>query len=178
MNYNSPKPPEILNSFEFVQAGNQIRVTDADGSVYDGQVLPPPTAANAVFASPSGRARGGSEANRSYQAARPSPASDSFNPPTNQASLYFRVTGTNKTLKRLVVFDGNVAPMPETANSQSAAGGAGPAAGEQMKQAGQTTFNLQDKSQSILSNSRIQGQAVYGEKSSMEINALPAQARK
>lgn len=37
-NLNSPPPPEVLTAFELQRAGQDIRVLDADGSVYHGNV--------------------------------------------------------------------------------------------------------------------------------------------
>src|SRR6266536_968698 len=44
VNLNSPPMPNVLRSFEVAQNGQQIRVVDADGSVYDGAMEPPPFA--------------------------------------------------------------------------------------------------------------------------------------
>src|SRR5205814_68580 len=44
VNLNSPPMPNVLRSFDVAQNGQQIRVVDADGSVYDGAMQQPPAA--------------------------------------------------------------------------------------------------------------------------------------
>src|SRR5262249_45744299 len=43
VNLNSPPMPNVLSSFQLVRNGQQIRVVDADDSVYDGAIEQPPT---------------------------------------------------------------------------------------------------------------------------------------
>jgi hypothetical protein len=107
-----PSLSNILSSFRLQRFGQNVRVVDADGSVYDGQVL----------RSVSGGGGSGAPARRAgYGAARKSLD-------TNEtANWSFKVMGTNNHLQQTVVFVGNVEAMPgaiplnvETARSRSA----------------------------------------------------------
>ncbi len=168
MNLNSPRPPEILNSFEFVQTGKQIQVIDGDGSEYRGQVVAAPLTAQKVETTKrESTLRVRPKAEASAPASATSQLSESLESLANDSPIYFRVSGTNKTLKRLVVFDGNVAPLPTLTQTQQTDA-------LRSKIAAENKLQLNSQDQSTLSNSRIQGQAIYGNKQSLEINAVAA----
>ena len=97
--------PMVLLSFQVEQHGRELRMIDGDGSVYSGYVQPV----------------GDSESGRSGPAARPAKAlkapADQFPsnapsaPPAKPAvepAYLFRVTGTNRTLGKQVVFNGKL----------------------------------------------------------------------
>jgi hypothetical protein len=114
----------VLARFELEQRGNQVRVIDADGSVYDGYLYTPAGGAAAGLA---GRALE-NEAQRSLAPEKPPPGrgqlaqgKDQVPVPVGGPAWNFRVLGTNRTLQEPVELDGLL--VPET----SAAGAAGPA---------------------------------------------------
>jgi hypothetical protein len=87
----------ILSSFRLQRSGQNVRIVDADGSVYEGQVL-------------SGNA-GGARLTRgggSYGMARARKDTDA------ETSWSFKVIGTNNHLQQYIVFTGNVLGMPAT----------------------------------------------------------------
>jgi hypothetical protein len=148
----------VLANFQVQQNGNSIRVVDADGSVYDGALQPE----NAVAQNEPARAvppPAGAlvEVDRVKNAAKQDEIQTAQN-------YFFRVTGTNLTLKQNVVFAGNLlANFSVNSNARQApSGGFG---GSQ--------------SQSVLtiqlpwSSSRIAGTAVVSDTNNIEINAVP-----
>ncbi len=143
---NTAGAAPVLANFQVQQTGNAIRIVDADGSVYDGSLMPQ----NAVAK------------NETAPMERPVP-------PAAQAH-HFSVTGTNLTLKQNMVFSGNLLaisnPMP---NPQPAMDGFSPEAGGGGVGGSQsgTTNRLP---WSVL---RITGTAVIGSTNTIEINAMP-----
>jgi hypothetical protein len=97
-NSAAAKTSPVLANFQVQQTGNELRVLDGDGSVYDGSL----TVANATDQmGPSG------SAGTREQTARPNP--DAVGGEFSAAQNYFfRVTGMNQTLKQKVVFSGNL----------------------------------------------------------------------
>jgi len=145
----------VLANFQVQQNGNAIRVVDADGSVYDGSLLPESTVAQnepapVVAAMPAQVAPAQKIASRDES-------------PTPQ-NYSFRVTGTNRTLNQNVVFAGN---LQVTANATT------------------NPLQLRDYSgaggplQSALTNQwlwpglHIAGTAVIAGTNNIEINAVP-----
>jgi prepilin-type processing-associated H-X9-DG protein len=156
------KAASVLANFQVQQNGNAIRVVDADGSVYDGVLL----ADDAV-------AQNGSAA--VVPAAPPVVASaQSMEPAQNLANrnespaaqnYFFRVTGTNRTLKQNVVFTGNLLPIASTAvNAQQSFAGSFNAGGSQSQSA--------VANQRPWSGVRIAGVAVIAGTNNIEINAV------
>jgi hypothetical protein len=98
-NVLSPPLPKVLTAFELARTGDKVRITDADGSVYDGVVLKPHESKTA-FGKISGaearadRKKGEASTNENYA---------------------FRVSGLNRNLKQKVVFTGNVMEGPSLA---------------------------------------------------------------
>jgi hypothetical protein len=82
----------ILNNFQVEQQGNEIRVVDADGSTYTGQLE-----STSQFGD-----RGAARAKRSYAA--PATAAEAKPEPVQSR---FRATGYNVSLKKPLVFEGN-----------------------------------------------------------------------
>jgi len=171
----SAQAAPVLQSFQVQQNGDAISVVDRDGSVYNGSVQPanatvrnepPPAESAAAPAAPSpAEGKAAQAAGNEQQAAQ---------------NYFFRVAGTNRTLKQNVVFTGNVEPMPNTAANAPqlppagnfslgglrGGGGAGgqdnqPIAANQAPQSG------------LLSNARIVGTAVIDRTNQIEINAVP-----
>ena len=99
----------LLVSFQVEQNGPELRVKDEDGSVYFGYVQPAQTAAvlrDMVKAVPATSAGRTGNLKLTDADARPEPAS-----PAPQ-TYFFRVTGTNQTLKLPVLFTGNISNAP------------------------------------------------------------------
>jgi hypothetical protein len=87
----------VLSAFRLRRSGQNVRVVDADGSVYDGQVL----------SGIAGGARlGGRGGARSYGRASRGKDADA------DANWSFKVTGTNAHLRQFIVFTGHVQGMP------------------------------------------------------------------
>lgn len=103
-----PIDQRLLVSFQVEQNGAELRVKDEDGSVYFGYVQPAQTAAvlhDAVKAVPATAGRTGNPKLNDVQAHLESA------PPAPQ-TFFFRVTGTNQTLKLPVLFTGNISNVP------------------------------------------------------------------
>jgi len=161
------KATAVLANFQVQQNGSAIRVVDADGSIYDGALQPEIAVAQkeqvSVGAVPP-LASAPTEVDREKSATRRDETQTAQN-------YFFRVTGTNLTLKQNVVFAGNLlANSGATANGQQANNrnsnfGGGGGVGGQL--------------QSVLTNqlpwsdSRIAGTAVVSDTNSIEINAVP-----
>jgi hypothetical protein len=159
----------VLASFQVEQSAQNLRVVDQDGSVYSGywraadvperdqkssQLMPttPPTAATGL---PEADARAYKDQQQAVQ------------------NYIFQVTGTNRSLKQNVVFNGNfmaltngvpLIQMNGFANNGFAGAGAG---GLQNKMSNQTL-------QLLLSNSCISGTAIIDNNKQIQINAVPA----
>lgn len=133
----------LLVSFQVEQNGTELRVRDQDGSVYLGYVQSAQAAGlrDAVGAFPSTAAAGRTALRK--QANAPTAASD-FGPMQAQ-NYFFRVAGTNQTLKLPVIFTGNLS---------------NPA-----------TYGL---TQAPLSGARISGRVRVGAQREFEVLASPA----
>jgi hypothetical protein len=144
------KAVPVLVNFQVQQNGNAVRVVDADGSVYDGSLLPESAVAQIGPAL--------AQVERAKTIASREEA--------QSAQIYsFRVTGMNQTLKQNVVFAGNLVAMANaTANLQHSSSGSG---GNQMPSA------PTNQSPWPWSNSRIAGTAVIADTNHIEINAVP-----
>ncbi len=89
----------VLTSFSWQQSGKQLRVVDADGSVYLGEAQ---ESANLGPASSPSTQRGFKPIADAPPEKRPAPV------PQTQAAGTFRVSGTNQTLRQRVVFSGQL----------------------------------------------------------------------
>ena len=160
------KAAAVLANFQVQQNGSAIRVVDADGSVYDGALQPEIAGAQneqvTAGAAPLSMEREKSIANRDEpQVEQNSQMAQNY---------FFRVAGTNLTLKQNVVFAGNLlANFNATANGQQANtrngnfGGGG--SGDQLQAA--------ITNQLPWSSSTIAGTAVIADTNRIEINAVP-----
>jgi hypothetical protein len=164
---NSNEAQAVLASFQLEQRGREIRIVDADGSIYTGRVQPAPAPAlsvKATAAAPApvrsskakepalddGKRAGGSSAG----GAAPAPA------------LNFTVRGTNATLRQAVVFVGNL--QPDALAQQSAV--------SRKAQNVIVRFQNQTPAQNQFSSSRLTGRAHLANGAELEINAVPLPA--
>ena len=159
----------VLANFQVQQNGSAIRVVDADGSVYDGSLLPESAVAQ----------------NTPAPAATPPPIVTAPAQPIERAKAiasreesqmaqnnFFRVSGMNQTLKQNVVFTGNLlATSDATKNSQQSFSGSNGLVGGGGGGGGQSQSAL--NKQLSWSNSRIAGTAVIADTNRIEINAEP-----
>jgi hypothetical protein len=164
-NFNSPPTPNVLQTFRIEQTGRQIRLLDADGSVYDGAIEQAPTE---EAANRSGRRLSAAELMKDAgpKLAKSVSAVTAGAPATAQ-NVFFRVAGTNRTLNQFVVFQGNLLAYANPTNAIVA----GAQSSVNQAPAAQAAGALQN--QSPLSNALIQGQATIGGSNRIEINASP-----
>jgi len=141
-------PSNVLSTFHFSRAGQNVRVVDADGSIYDGQVLGgiPVGGATEQFAK------------------KPKDADQDANQNANYA---FKVAGTNYNLRQNVVFTGNVLDMPV------AAPGGHAAAQVQNRNASQVQNAQSNGLSQSAQNSRITGKVQVGGGKEFKIEAKP-----
>ena len=164
------KASAVLANFQVQQNGNAIRVVDADGSVYDGALQPENVVAQTEQVS-AGTVSTPAGAPTGVDRQKAVPTRDE---PQMTQNYFFRVSGTNLTLKQNVVFAGNLlANSIASANGQQAnnrngnfgGGGGGGGVGGQLQSA--------ITNQLPWSNSRIAGTAVVSDTNNIEINAVP-----
>jgi hypothetical protein len=91
-------PSNVLSAFNLSRAGQNVRVVDADGSIYNGQIIGEIPAGSATEAF----AKNSQVANQ-------------------DANWAFKVAGTNHNLQQNIVFTGNVLAMPVVAVAGQAA---------------------------------------------------------
>jgi hypothetical protein len=148
---SAKKATAVLANFQVQQNGSVIRVLDADGSVYDGSLQPEIAGAQ----------------KKQISAGAVLLPTDRENSQTAQ-NYFFRVSGTNLTLKQNVVFAGNLlANFSAPANGQQANNRNGNFDGGD----GQLQSALTN--QLPWANSRIAGTAVVADTNNIEINAVP-----
>ncbi|HEX4265289.1 MAG TPA: hypothetical protein VH597_13210 [Verrucomicrobiae bacterium] len=147
----------LLTSFRIEQNGGEMRVVDADGSVYTGtvQMANDQPESHAVVAS----------------AFKSAPASSMTRTPLQNPAAqnyFFRVTGTNRNLRQNVVFSGNLIPLTNAVltrtNMSAVSGLSGGGGGGAMPAL----------TPSLLLNSRISGKAVIGNQTTIDVNATPS----
>ena len=158
----------ILASFQVEQAGRVLRIVDSDGSVYTGYLQLAGTArrqpalkAEAPAAARPSRALG------AVLEEKPAASLDADQPAP--PTYYFRVTGTNRSLQKKVVFTGNLLPATNLALNQPATNtltASGSLAGYRGAAAQPALLPLL--------NSRISGKVVIGRGKPLDINALPS----
>jgi hypothetical protein len=111
-NFNSPPVPNILPTFEVQREGGNVRVVDADGSVYEGSVQ---AVAPELLPAQVQPGRVGQQVEREQVGLRGAvtPAENRAQAMSNQngnaeaETFFFRVAGTNRSLNQRVVITGN-----------------------------------------------------------------------
>jgi hypothetical protein len=153
--------PNVLSNFELSRNGQSVRVTDADGSVYEGEVVE--TATDKL-----------GEKDVAKFALTGQTASQ------NDENYAFKVAGTNRHLQQNVVFSGNVSnmPAPPVLNQQ----GFGRAQNQKMLQSqnqsqirGQNQNRNQSQNAQTAQNVRITGKVQVGDSKPYEIEAQTPQ---
>jgi len=160
-----------LASFTVEQNGADLKVVDADGSVYTGQLL----LAGAESRNPAASSQivpntaVGNTANYGLRGQANAPAQA-----LNQNQLNFRVEGTNRSLNQNVVFTGNFVPRDSAANAQMISNLNSLQNNRALNQ-GQLRNRLQSQQQVPWNNGRISGQAVLGNTQTIPVEASPPQ---
>ena len=99
---NLRRTANVLDNFQVEQDGRQIRLVDADGSTYSGEITAVPAEPNAKLAART----------RAMDATA-----------QTQDGLYFRASGFNTSLQKRVTFEGNYIPVSPNEQKESAAPG-------------------------------------------------------
>lgn len=182
---------KILSNFEVQRDGGQVRVVDADGSVYDGQVVAD-TSTLAVSVDDTRQMSRRTETRQQQPAA--SQQGGAYN--VNAPNWAFRVSGTNRTLRQPVSLEGvmqvgqsqNQAAPPQIANRNGQAPARGAIAPQQpvqpSRRAGQTAGPATAYSEQLSNTSqlntnasslqRMQGRLRVGPNNQVELEAVPA----
>ena len=181
-NFNSPPIPQVMQDFAFERVGDRVRIVDADGSTYEGTVMPAPVEElRTKVVSQLGAAKERKDS--------PAQQTQSADP---QSSYRFYANGVNRKLNQSVEFRGEWQPAvpaqssPTTPALQPASFG-GVRQEQQAvdkKTTTAATNNLSDNSAKANdyfklqqmkepSQGRISGRAVIGGKNEFDINAVP-----
>jgi len=152
----------VLSSFEVEQTAQQLRIVDADGSIYTGSIQ----LAEARPRLRSAEAQHIAVGDSSQGKLGPTSAV-AFDAAGELGQIYsFRVTGTNRTLNQSVVFTGSLTAMTNAAAIGQVTSNLGATGGRsQLPSAPATLLPLV--------NSRISGKAIIGRSTEVEINAVP-----
>ena len=171
-NVLSTKTASVLANFQMEQNGDSLRVVDGDGSVYEGtwQVANAVAQKTQADGLPTQAPPGGAGIPQQTFAQRQNSADNGGQ--MLALNYSFQVTGTNLSLKKAVVFTGNLTIVSGTTASGQNSNGDNAFANNQSEKAPQQ--NQANLSQQIIwSNARITGTAVVGETNQIEINAAP-----
>ena len=144
-------PPSVLQNFELQQAGNEVRVVDADGSVYSGVVT---TQATDAPVEQQKRVAEESRADAALGVRQQTTA--------DRAKLSFRASGTNRTLNQVVVLDGVVANFTDVDEQPAPSRRAEPATRARSLTVAQPTNQVL----------RLRGQLRIGKTNEVTIDAL------
>jgi prepilin-type processing-associated H-X9-DG protein len=155
----SDKAAPVLARFQVQQNGTAIRIVDADGSVYEGSLLPENAVAQKLPAEiPPTGAPAQMERAKSVEAQNASSSAQNH---------FFRVTGTNQTLKESVVFTGYLLTRSDVKTDRTRSSGGGSGGG------GGGASQLEVTNQLPRSAAGITGTAVIAGTNNIEINAVP-----
>lgn len=168
---NPPQP--VLTSFEFEKTGDQVRIVDADGSVYQGRVL---SSTDTYLGAKLERAPMKDQAGKTVGELQH--AAD-----TPQAQqVLFHASGTNRSLRKLVNIQASFAPPAPAQQPSSAAADTrlpAPSRAQQARVLSQTTELGRQTSQFGVSTQQlmpnIRGRARIGTNQEVPIEAVPAQ---
>lgn len=175
----TPNALAVLHSFQVEQTGEQLRIIDADGSTYQGRLVESAGAA-VVEASETAKLTQKRE-NRAPESRSPTPrarAGPAATANPSGATYHFIAEGTNRSLQQRVVFQGEyqlgttLAPAAPTAppplNFDSNRGR------QDTRSPGGTTGEGASGGLAAPVPARLQGRAVVGGTTTIEINAVPS----
>ncbi|PYK58828.1 MAG: hypothetical protein DME21_14895 [Verrucomicrobia bacterium] len=169
VNFNSPPIPNVLRSFQVEQAGQQIRVVDADGSIYEGAIDGPENEEVAKRVVAAQTAQADLKKKVEPEARRVESVSETaYGETAGPQNVFFHVAGTNRTLNQLVVFQGNF--LANTNQTSAIVLGARLATDKRTLVPKQ---RRPPKIRSQLPYALIQGQATIGDRNRVQINASP-----
>lgn len=152
----------VLTSFKLEQREREIRIVDADGSVYTGIAAASNAALTDRTKASSPVALGGADKTRMPLGAFKTEARGAADAVLLQPTLHFSVRGTNATLRQAIVFTGTVQSVSEPSQlgiSNQAVGIAG-------------SIDRQSPVQSLLPNARLFGRARLSDGREVDINAV------
>lgn len=175
----------LLEDFELQRTGDQIRIIDSDGSVYEGAI-----AAHRAELETRGEKAELEAAKRSARLnvrTAGEPSSVAGTSPPAETPISFRATGTNRTLNELVVFDGTIrsgqgAPgEPYFAKGVQAQSADSPAVRQRLPEQsslGRAPARPESRVQTVQQpftnrTLRLEGKARVGATNQLEIRALP-----
>lgn len=171
-NVLSPPLPKVLTAFELSRDGNKVRITDADGSIYDGEVVKRPVTKAAL---------GGISKVAALSDKKSAEA-------TTNGTYAFRVSGLNRNLKQKVVFTGdvlegsastgqNVAVFSDQAAAASRPAPWGNAENQQSFRNNSLTQNQSVQNQSLGVNNRSVQNQPFVNQASVQNNLSPQNAQ-
>jgi hypothetical protein len=158
----------VLAAFQVEQAGRELRIVDGDGSVYSGYLQLADAARRRSSATAEAPAAARPSRALGTVLEEKSKAIQDADQPAPQ-TYFFRVTGTNRSLQKKVVFTGNLLSATNLALFQVVT--------NDLKISGSLVGLRGGAGQPAplpLLNSRISGKVVIGNAQAVEINALPA----
>ncbi len=162
-NYQSPPSPEIMDQFQVQQNGEEVKITDSDGSIYVGNMLLPEAESAAAprdqFEKEAARTQMNSDERNRLGSAATTRGALGGPVSAGNASRAFRATGLNRTLNQPVVIDGTFLEMVPPAMS-------GSAKAEALKKDA-------SKPAPPLPQLQIQGRVQIGNRQELIINAVP-----
>ena len=142
----------VLVNFQIEQSGNQLRVIDADGSTYHGEVLATQTEQQKQIAAYKNDGKAATTLGAMNQNQQPD-------------GYQFRVEGTNRTLNQQVVFAWNCVPFTNAMNLSNTS-----FAASEIKKIDAGTMPQQFPG---IQNAYINGRAQIASEKEIEINAWP-----
>ncbi len=154
---NRPESP-LLQQFDFEHNGREVRIVDADGSVYVGQTMPGAQGIALVGAS---AIRNPKEIEQPVE--RDNAVSGGA-ATVDQQAIPFRASGTNRSLGQLVVFDGVFRAASQDMNGARGA--------EALRARKRLEAPVQPST--TKADAQIQGQAVIGGTNRIEVRAVSA----
>jgi len=156
----------VLASFDLEQSGNRIRILDADGSIYEGRL----GGNNADAPSKDAQARltrAGKAASANLDTVKSQLDAKTRRlvgaEQTNDQSVSFQASGTNLSLKQLIVINGNLI--------SAAAPGAADNAGQMPAVRARSSSDAQNAPSQVAGFSRLTANARIGVTNQVEINA-------
>ena len=159
-------PRPVLTSFQVEQSGSELRIVDGDGSVYKGYIAASDSMARsraadygAVPAPAAARATKSTDASATrHEADRPL-----------LQNYFFRVSGTNLSLQKQVVFTGSLLPAAHTNTLAPTSTNL-----VLLKSAASLQTSSGEVHALPLSSTRISGKVVVGNGKAVDIKAEPA----